>query len=201
MRVRPDPVVVRGFGPPWLRLVFGAVGALYIACVFLDGAGSRVPSHLPHTFRYFTQVACLFPWAQPDVIDYRAEAWSCRDHRFHELDVRPYFPLRPDDKENRYQRLMFFYRENAEVMHALDTYLVSHHNARVARGGEAGDGVDGPIGGLRLLDLRIPIPPPGTHEVLPRREPLDSYPEKYRKYWYHTPDRVIAARCREEDGR
>ena len=49
--------------------------------------------------------------------------------RWARADTRAYFPLDPDDKENRFQRVMHFFRDNRPTMHALDEYLVRHHNA------------------------------------------------------------------------
>ena len=100
-----------------LRVLAGA----YLAGVWFDGVGSTLPSHLlPRVPNYFLQVAALFPRAATMTIDYRAEAWVCADRKWEELDTRPYFPLDPEDKENRFQRVMHFFRQDETTMHALD---------------------------------------------------------------------------------
>ena len=66
----------------------------------------------PRPWLYFSQVAALFVNAAPKVIDYRAEGWSCTEHRWIEIDVRPYFRIDADNKENRFQRALQFYRKN-----------------------------------------------------------------------------------------
>ena len=70
-------------------------------------------------------------------IEYRAEAWVCADKKWEELDTRPYFPLDPEDKENRFQRVMHFFRQDETTMHALDAYLVERHAS-----GKGLDGID-----------------------------------------------------------
>src|SRR5580700_8538445 len=141
------------------RLALGAVATAYLAGVWLDGVGSTLPSHfLPRVPNYFLQIAALFPNAATMSIDYRAEAYVCADRKWEELDTRPYFPIDPDDKENRFQRVMHFFRAHRPTMQALDGYLVASHN-----GGAHADGIpsDRPIGGIRVQSLRIPLPKPG----------------------------------------
>jgi hypothetical protein len=175
------------------RVALGALAGCYLAGVWLDGVGSTLPSHfLPRAANYFLQVAALFPKAATMTIDYRAEAWVCADRKWEELDTRPYFPLDPDDKENRFQRVMHFFRDDRTVMHALDDYLVEQHPS-----GKGADGIDPlkPIGGIRVMSLRIPLPAPG--EALQRfgREPLSAYPESERHHFYHTTRAKAAERC------
>jgi hypothetical protein len=177
------------YGRTALRVLAGA----YLAGVWLDGVGSTLPSHvLPRVANYFLQVAALFPRAATMSIDYRAEAWVCADKKWEELDTRPFFPLDPDDKENRFQRVMHFLRQDETTMHALDAYLVGQHPT--ARGE---DGIDAlkPIGGVRLLSLRIPLPNPGEPLERNRRLPLAEYPESERHVFYHTPRSKAAERC------
>jgi len=179
--------------PLGLRWLAGA----YLAGVWLDGVGSTLPaSLLPATANYFLQVAALFPSAAVASIDYRAEGWVCVDRKWEELDTRPYFPIEPDDKENRFQRVMHFFRQDRRTMHALDAYLVERH-----RGGGHDDGIaaDRSIGGVRLSSLRIPIPSPGDSMLRPRRRSLSDYPEDEKHVFYHTPRSKIAERCGEHD--
>lgn len=182
--------------PPWrsrARTLLVVIGALYLTGVWLEGVGSTLPSSLlPRTPLYFLQIAALFPRAAVNVIEYRAEGWICAEHRWAEILTRPYFPIDPDDKENRFQRVMHFFRENRKTMHALDGYLVARH----AEGGHA-DGIadDAKLGGIRVLSLRLPLPSPGDPLVRMHRQPLAEYPETVRKNWYYTPRSRRAARC------
>jgi hypothetical protein len=172
-----------------LRVVAG----LYLAGVWLDGVGSTLPAHvLPRAANYFLQIAALFPRAATMSIDYRAEAWVCADKRWEEFDTRPYFPLDPDDKENRFQRVMHFYRQERTTMHALDAYLIERHAS-----GKGEDGIDAlkPLGGVRLMSLRIPLPTPGEPLERNRHLPLAEYPKAERHFFYHTPRSKVAERC------
>lgn len=192
--------VIRPPGPKWLRRAVGIAGTLYLGAIFLGSAGSSVPQeYLPRPLLYFTQVACLFPRAATHSIEYRAAAYSCREGRFQELDYREYFPLHPDDKENRFHRLAHFYRRNREVMQALDEHLVEEHNARVGRGDKDGDGIDGRIGGILVMSLRIPLPAPGAEVSRFTRTPLTETPREWRKSWYRTPRSRRAERCAGEE--
>ena len=69
--------------------------------------------------------------------------------------MRPLFPIRRDDKESRFYRAMFFHYRQRRVLEALDKFIVEAHNRAHP---------EARIGGVMLLDLRIPIPPPGTPE-------------------------------------
>jgi hypothetical protein len=172
---------------------FIALGALYLAGVWLEAVGSSLPGEiLPRTPHYFLQIAALFPRAAINVIDYRAEAWLCGDHEWQEIDTRAYFPLDPDDKENRFQRVMHFLRDNRPTMNALDQYVVDGH----ARG-SLSDGIPGTtqIGGVRVLSLRLPLPEPGSAITPMQRRPLAEYPEAVRKAWYWTKASKRAERC------
>jgi hypothetical protein len=185
-----------------VRIVFDVVtsraglkvlAAIYLAGVWLDGVGSNLPAKvLPRTANYFMQIAALFPKAAVMSIDYRAEGWVCADQKWEELDTRPYFPIDPDDKENRFQRVMHFFREHRPTMQALDAYLVAAHND-----GKHADGIpEGrAIGGIRVQSLRIPLPKPGDPLTRPTRRPLASYPDEQRAFFYHTRKSKLAERC------
>jgi hypothetical protein len=174
------------------------LAAAYLAGVWLDGSGTTLPSRvLPHTLNYFLQIAALFPRAATKSIDYRAEAYVCREHAWTEIDTRPYFRVDAEEKENRFHRAMQFYREEATAMHALDAYLVDAHGS-----GGHDDGVphDAAIGGVRLMSLRIPLPKPGDALERVRRKPLADYPEDERHVFYHTPKSTLRERCRAAGG-
>jgi hypothetical protein len=182
----------RVMAQPWLspraRRVVTALAAAYCMFVWSEGAGWKIADHLlPLPLRFFIQEAELFPHAARDVIEWRAEAWRCDLGRFEELDVRPFFAIRRDDKENRFYRAMFFHYRQRKVLEALDEYLVREQN-RVHP--------DQPIGGVMLLSLRIPIPPAGTAAPRYQRLPLVEYPpEVQRKYWYVTASAEREQRC------
>jgi hypothetical protein len=180
----------RGRGRVALRVFAGA----YLLGVWLDGSGTGIPARiLPRTANYFVQVSALFPWAATASIDYRAEGFICSEGAWMELDTRPYFPIDPEDKENRFNRVMHFFRENRPTMTALDSYLVDNHNsARSEDGIPRGRA----IGGVRLSSLRVPIPSPGDRLERVSRQPLSFYPEEQRKAFYHTPRSKLAERCR-----
>jgi hypothetical protein len=188
--------VVRGPGPRWFRLGLGAVAGVYLMTIILGSAGSSFPGDvLPRSLRYLTQIACLFPRAATHTIEYHAVAYSCRDQRFRELDHRRYFPIHPDDKENRFERLVYFYRRNTRVMEALDEHLVERHNALVARGEDPGDGIEGPIGGILVMSLRIPLPEGSSAVERYQRKPASEQPREWRKRWYRTPRDRRVERC------
>jgi hypothetical protein len=171
-----------------LRLLAGA----YLVGLWLDGIGCEVPRILPRPAEYFLQVAALFPDAATAASEYRAEGWICGEQRWQELDPRPYFPLDPDDKENRFQRAMQFFRDEPVVTRALDDYLVERHDA-----GLHDDGIprDRPIGGVRLLVVRVPIPKPGTPIERFERRPLAEIAKDERKILYRTPRTRLEQRC------
>jgi hypothetical protein len=175
------------------RIALRVVACAWLACVALDGAGCSAPSKiLPRPIAFFTQVAVLFPRAAHATIDYRAEAWICSKQTWVEMDTRPYFPIDPDDKENRFNRAMHFFRENRATMHALDRYIVRNHDDHPGP-----DGIDPGerIGGVRLMSLRIPIPKVGSSFERYERYPLSHYPDAERKAFYHTPESTRERRC------
>jgi hypothetical protein len=175
------------------RVALRTVAVLYLCGLWLDAVGCSAPSRvLPNAVDYFMQVAALFPEVAGGAIDYRAEGWVCADARWQELDTRPYFPLDPDSKENRFQRALNFYREDTVVHRALDDYLVARHDAAVAD-----DGIprDKPIGGVRFIRVRIPIPPPGAPEKPFARSALDAVPRADKELLYRTPHARIVERC------
>jgi hypothetical protein len=175
--------------PAW-RIAVAGVAAFYLLGVFLDAAGVSWPGRLlPLPLRFFVQVAELFPHAAQDAVEWRAEAFHCGSGRFEELDVRPFFPIRPDDKESRFYRAMFFHHRQRPVLVALEGYLVREQNRLHP---------DDPIGGVILLSLLVPIPPPGTAAERYQRRPLGAYPPSVtRHYWYGSTPAAARRRCEE----
>jgi hypothetical protein len=182
---------------PWKRRRTWAIrfcAGFYLLGVWLEGVGWGAPlrNNLPHWIGFFHQVAALFPRAAHYAIDYRAEAYVCDKGEWKELDVRPYFPIDVNDKESRFQRVMFFYRRQKMVMNTLDRFLVDVHNQ-----GAKDDGIpaDEKIGGVRLMSIRGPIPAIGDPLVRVHWVPLAEIPEKERKNWYQTKSGNITERC------
>jgi hypothetical protein len=183
---------------PWLplrvRRIVMVLAGLYALFVWMDAAGIgldgvKVTDALPLPIRFFMQEAALFPDAARDAIEYRAEAWRCDVGRFEEIDVRPFFPIQRDDKESRFYRAMFFHRRQKKVLEALDEFIVKQQNSAHP---------EARIGGVMLLSLRIPFPPPGTPEPRYQRLPLTDYPQEVeRKYWYATSPSERSQRCEE----
>jgi hypothetical protein len=176
------------------RWALRLLAALYLAGVWLEGVGWGAPLHaaLPQWLEFFTQVSALFPHAAQYSIDYRAEGYVCDTGEWQEIDTRPYFPIDENDKENRFARVMFFYRKQKAVLNSVDRFLVDRHN-----GATADDGIPSArkIGGVRLLSLRIPLPEIGAPLVRVHRVPLADIPENERKTWFTTPSQRITLRC------
>jgi hypothetical protein len=173
-------------GPTWLRRALVVIGALYIGAMFLEGSGSTLDRTIPRPLLFFCQIAKLFPHAATFSIEYRAQGYTCAG-RVLELDVRPFFPIHADDKENRFDRAMFFYRQDRTVMQALETYVMREHNRSDPD----------KIGGVVFMSLRIPLPAPGSKFDRYQQKPLADYPSDYRKVWYATPHDKVLQRCRE----
>jgi hypothetical protein len=154
--------------------------------MFLEGSGAQLHRVLPRPVLFFCQIAALFPHAATFSIEYRAQGYTC-GNRVVELDLRPFFPIHAEDKENRFDRAMHFYRQDRTVMQALETYVLREHNRSDPD----------KIGGVSFMSLRIPLPAPGAPFPRYERKPLSDYPPEYRKIWYATPHDTVLRRCRE----
>jgi hypothetical protein len=183
-------VVAPSWAPRWLQRAATVLGALYLAAIWMEAAGMHAALRaLPLPARFFVQVAELFPHAAPDAIEWRALAWRCALGRFEELDVRPFFPIRRDDKESRFHRAMFFHYRQPRVLGALDDFITRAQNRLHP---------EARIGGVMLLSLRIPIPPLGARVPRYQRLAVAAYPaEVARKYWYATDPDARERRCAE----
>lgn len=173
-----DPVVP-GWLPGWAEFVLAILGVFYLVFLVV-GQTKKDPfgPHLPALVRHFLEAPGLFPNAAEVIIDYRLEAWSCRDKAFAEVDTRPYFPMRPDDKENRFFRLASFYRSSPKVLGAFDDWFSKQNGS----------------GGIRLYSLRLPLPSAGQIEPFVRR-PLAELPASVKKLWYQTTVTERDRRC------
>ncbi len=174
----------------WKRSILLATAIIYLGTLWLDGIGSTLPSRtLPRPWVYFAQVAALFKNAGIMSIDYRAEGWVCSEKKWVEIDVRPFFRVDADTKENRFHRALQFYRHERKVMRALDEYVTKSANAHG----------DKKLGGVRFLSLRIPFPKPGEKVTPYERRPLSEYPDEQRHNWYWSPKSMRIERCGSAD--
>jgi hypothetical protein len=155
---------------------------LYLGLVWLDSAGTSVLALVPQPARFFCQVAQLFPRAADQIIEWHVKGFRCSTRKFEEVDIRPAFPIHTDDKENSFERAMFFYLKNHRVLHALDVYL--------------GSALGEKLGGVMLLSVRQPIPEPGQVTECHQQRPLDAEPGE-RHYWYVTDPDERERRCAE----
>jgi hypothetical protein len=182
--------VVRGR----VRTGLVSLAFVYLMTVWLDAVGSNIPArYFPRVWLYFAQIAALFPRAGAASIDYRAEGYVCATRRWIEIDVRPWFPLEADTKENRFYRALQFYRAERKVLRELDDFVVARNNA----------GAGPKIGGVRFSSLRLPYPKLGDRLQPYERKPLAEHPDSVKKAWYWTPASKRRERCgvdsREDD--
>jgi hypothetical protein len=188
--LKPAEARAGSWAPLSLRRAGAVIGVVYLCSIWLDAVGTGLPGRvLPRPLLFFTQVAELFPKASLDSIEWRVRGWRCDLGRFDEIDVRPFFPIRQDDKESRFDRAMFFHHRQRPVLVALDRYITSAQNRM--RPAER-------VGGVMLMSLRLPIPPLGESGPRWRWMPLDEYPPAVeRRYWYTTAAEARAERCEE----
>ena len=176
--------VATGPGPRWLRLGLAGLAVVYYLGLFHGSVQARWLKPLA----FFSDATGLFPKADQVAIEYRLEVWAC-GRSWEAIDPRPYFPLRPDDKESRFQRLGYFYDRNRTVMQALDAYISAHHAAGVD------DGVVGPTGGIRLFKVVRPLPPAGEPIERYHFDPFEPVPTEQRRDLYYTPTSERKRRC------
>ena len=187
LRVRDDagawPGVATGPGPRWLRRGLAGLAVLYFAALL-----HHRDIRWLRPVMFFTDATKLFPRASVYALEYRLEVWPC-GRRWEPIDPRPYFPIEPDDKESRLQRLGYFYERNRTVMQALDDYLSAGHAAG------ADDGVAGRIGGIRLVKVVRPLPDVGQPVERYHFEPRAPIPPEQRRDVYFTPGPERKRRC------
>ncbi|HET9991364.1 MAG TPA: hypothetical protein VFQ65_22695 [Kofleriaceae bacterium] len=178
------PAVAVGPGPRWWRRTLAVLGAVYFIALV---------KHPPQirglrAIGFFTESTCLFPRADNVSLEYRLDAWSCRDLKWEPIDPRAYFPIQADDKESRFQRLGYFYQPSRAAMNALDEFIYGRHDT-------SDDGFTGQIGGIRVSKWTRPIPHVG--DDVPRYEftPLVPPPADQTKETFFTKASVRKARC------
>jgi len=177
-------------GTPTLRRGLVVVAAFYIFVMFMEGIGASPTSALYQPFLLFCQTAALFPRAATHSIEYRAQGYTCSGHVV-EVDVRPFFPIHADDKENRFSRAMHFVRGEPAAMEALEAYVMREYNR------SASD----KIGGVSFIGLYVPIPPQGSSFPRNEHKPLSDFPKDkdVRKVIHVTPHETVLRRCKEGD--
>jgi len=188
--------VVRGFGPRGFRIALCVVAVGYFI-------GLLHHSLIPQPVGFFVDATKLFPDANRVAMEFRLEGWSCTDRSWHLIDPRPYFPMRSDDKESRFQRLAYFYGVRAGkpakgtpkekvperiAMYALDDFIVTHHK-------DVDDGLAGDIGGIQVYVIKKPIPEPGADVDRYDYQPFVITDGK-REDLFYTPESKRKARCR-----
>lgn len=183
------------------RLLAGVLAAGYLAAVLTEAAKSGTSARwLPSPVAYFTQVAALFPRASRTAIEYRVEGFQCREGRegrggqWVEIDVRPWFPIDADNKENRFYRAMHFYHDHRQTMRALDEFVVGHYNADAVDAAAQGNGRE-LLGGVRFVRLLLPFGDPGEGTERYARKALAEQPADQRKDLYWTPESKREERC------
>jgi hypothetical protein len=191
--------VVRGFGPRGFRLALVVVAIVYYLGLLHHGWVGWVS----RPAEFFVDATKLFPDANRVAMEFRLEGWSCTDHSWHLIDPRPYFPMRSDDKESRFQRLAYFYGVRAGkpakgtpkekvperiAMYALDDYIMARHP-------DVDDGLAGDIGGIQVYVIKKPIPEPGVTVDRYNYEPF-VVTEGKREDLFYTPESKRKARCR-----
>ncbi|APR84829.1 Hypothetical protein A7982_10178 [Minicystis rosea] len=197
----PTPEVARAWGEsPVPKAILGFAAAIYLLAVFAEAAKSGTAAkYLPAPIAYFTQVAALFPHASRHAIDYRVEAFRCKDGAWIEIDPHPWFPIDADNKENRFYRTMHFYGDahpHRQTLRAIDDFIFTHYNDAVRGNAAAGRGATDPIGGVRFTKVTTPFGNPGEGSARYAKLPLAEYPEGERKVFYYSPESKREERCK-----
>ncbi len=161
---------------------------------FKSGLAYRL---LPSPLLFFTQIAGLFPSAKVIDVEFRAEGWSCNEKIFYEIDTSKLFPIQAGNKENRFQRVLYFYGHNHKIMSKLDQFLTQNYNHSLRDQSALGYGVTtGRIGGVRLVAITTPIPRPEIGIQCYRIQPLSDFPFDHKKVLYESSSKRIWENCR-----
>jgi hypothetical protein len=174
-------------GSPFVRRSLVVVASLFLLAVFSEGVRpGKLTGLVYQPVLLFCQMAALFPKAATHSIEYRAQGYTCAGP-VKEIDLRPYFPIHADDKENRFSRAMHFVRSEPTAMDALEAYVMREYNR---------DATD-KIGGVSFVGLYVPIPAVGTPFSRNTRLPLSDFPKDVRHVIHVTPHETVLKRCRE----
>ena len=196
---RADYGAARAWGGLLVPSVLAGLAALYFVGVWAEAMKAGTAArYFPAPVAYFMQVAALFPGAARHAIDYRAEGFRCRDRKWVEIDVTPWFPIDADNKESRFYRAIHFYGDahlHKQTLHALDDFIVHRYDGDAIDAAARGESRD-PIGGVRFVKVTVPFGPPGDGSPRYERKALADYPEDQRKALpYHTPESKREERC------
>lgn len=193
---RNDEGVARAWGEAVVpKVIAGLLAAAYLAAVVTEARKSGSSAKwLPAPAAYFTQVAALFPHAARSALEYRVEGFQCREGKWIELDVRPWFPIDADNKENRFYRAMHFYHDHRQTMRALDEFVITHYNADAVTAAAQGNGRE-LLGGVRFVRLLLPFGEPGEGAARYAHKALWEIPADERKDLYWTPESKREERC------
>jgi hypothetical protein len=175
---------VKGIGPRWFRRALVGIAAVYFAALVHHPLLS-----FARPVQFFTESTCLFPRADVYAIEYRLAAWSCGEAKWKPIDPGAYFPIEVANKESRFQRLSYFYKQVRPVMHALDDFVMERHP-------HVSDGVDGKIGGIRLFETLQTLPEPGGDVQRYHWEPLAPIPTTGIRDAFYTTGPTRKDRCR-----
>jgi hypothetical protein len=192
---REDDGVARAWRGRAAPIVLGVIAAAYVAAVWSEAVKSGTSAKwLPAPVAYFTQVARLFPRAAIATLDYHVDGFRCRDQAWTEIDVRPFFPIDADNKENRFYRTLHFFHDHRQTMRALDDFVTTRYNERALETAAQGQGGER-IGGIRIHRLTLPFGAPGEGAARYAKKPLGAYADDERKEIYHTPESKREERC------
>jgi hypothetical protein len=193
----PGIRVARGIGPPWLRLALVGVACVYYLGLFVAGTRKTPITAIPRWAAFFVEAPGLFPFADRLSFEFKLDGWACSPRAWVPIDPRAYFPIEADNKESRFQRLVWFYRfhdnskENLRaVMNAIDDYVIAHH-------ADVDDGYRGELGGIRVYEVYRDLPPPGADVARYASSPLAPLaPGEQRKEIFNTKPSARKKRCK-----
>ncbi len=179
------------------RRLLVVMAAAYLSLVVIgelrpDLLNRRVPGPI----LFFSQIAGLFTEAKTADVEFRVEARACGEENYREIDTDPLFPMQAGNKENRFQRAVYFYSGNHKVMARLEKFIIRSFNERMISAGDGrGTGLADRIVGIRIVSASTPIPLPGDPVLRYQRLPLAEYPPERVRVLYSSPEKIIARRC------
>jgi hypothetical protein len=200
--VRIERNVAHGPGPKSLRAALVVAALLYYLGIFIAGTRKTPLTAIPRPIAFFVEAPGLFPFADRVSFEFKLDGWACSPRAWVPLDPRAYFPIEADNKESRFQRLVWFYRYHdmskdhlRALMSALDDYVLAHH-------AQLDDGYRGELGGIRVYEVYRELPAPGDDVERYTFDPLAPLqPGEQRKDIFNTRSTVRKQRCKTGDGK
>jgi len=191
--------IQKNWGPVWFRKCLIGISLLFFFLMILNELRIDLAYRfVPGPILFFSEIAGLFPNAKDQDVEFRAEGWACQEGRYVEMDLKNFFPIQADNKENRFQRAMYFYHRQQKVLQALGQYLTALQNKWVQVHEHPSKNFDselGKIGGVRLLSVTTPIPTLDQGVERFHWQSLDAFPFEHVKTWYESPSKAIWERC------